>query len=450
MVSCTASDFIGQYVGQTAPKTRTQLDKALGKVLVIDEAHQLKEGYYASEAANELTQFLTAAENVGRIVVILVGYTDDIDELMAARPALSGLFTEEVIFENIGSHDCVSLLESKLAEQRVQASFLKDPSSEGYKQIIQSFDAARILPSWSNARNVQALAKRITSLHVSNLLENREPHIDRDNDALPDVSLETVLLCLREDLQTQNARSAATAADRGRAATITLTPPSNPAANAFRAESAFRDPPPQHVVHTHEHRERVGGTRVFQPVVGADPSTWNGERAPPSPLDTKQWRIEELTDSEAGDDEERLSVHEPVASGSEGDDESPCAKPPSREPGVSDATRSRLDAAQRTRKQDCDARDAEIAGLQDEARVFAHQMARRGGLGDDEMRRWKDVEDTMQRLRDEQAKEADVQRALGKWGPCEYGFDWYVEGSGWRCYGGSHFVSDDELMKWLD
>jgi AAA+ superfamily predicted ATPase len=34
---CSATDMIGQYVGQTGPKVQKLLEKAMGKVLFIDE-----------------------------------------------------------------------------------------------------------------------------------------------------------------------------------------------------------------------------------------------------------------------------------------------------------------------------------------------------------------------------------------------------------------------------
>jgi hypothetical protein len=42
-----------------------------------------------------------------------------------------------------------------------------------------------------------------------------------------------------------------------------------------------------------------------------------------------------------------------------------------------------------------------------------------------------------------------IQRALEKRGLCPVGFDWYQEGKGWSCYGGSHYVSNGTLGEWL-
>ena len=70
-------DFIEQYVGQSAPKTKKLLQANLGKVLFIDEAYSLlndERDPYGMEALTTLNLFLS--ENEGKIVVIFAGYKD--------------------------------------------------------------------------------------------------------------------------------------------------------------------------------------------------------------------------------------------------------------------------------------------------------------------------------------------------------------------------------------
>lgn len=164
VVECSASDFIGRFVGHTGPKTKAKLDEALGKVLFVDEAYRLAdEGGYTTEAVNELVYLLSTPEYVGKIVVILAGHTEHMDELMTARPTLSGLFPDEINFKNIPAPDCLTLLDRELEQKRTSAPFLKDTSSSGYIQLLRMVRALSLIPSWSNARDIKILAKDMSS-----------------------------------------------------------------------------------------------------------------------------------------------------------------------------------------------------------------------------------------------------------------------------------------------
>lgn len=67
VVECSATDLIGQYVGETGPKTIKQLERGLGKVLFIDEAYRLGEGSFAQEAINELVDTVTKPQFAGKL-----------------------------------------------------------------------------------------------------------------------------------------------------------------------------------------------------------------------------------------------------------------------------------------------------------------------------------------------------------------------------------------------
>jgi len=163
VIECSASDLIGQYVGQTGPKTKVQLEKALGKVLFIDEAYRLAEGQYSTEAVNELIYLLTTPRYEGKMIVILAGYTLDMNNLMTVRPGLSGLFPDEIVFQNIKPRECMILLDRELSQKQINPSFLKDTSNPDYLRLLRLIKMLSVFPSWSNARDIKTLAKQMSA-----------------------------------------------------------------------------------------------------------------------------------------------------------------------------------------------------------------------------------------------------------------------------------------------
>ncbi|KAK3374612.1 P-loop containing nucleoside triphosphate hydrolase protein [Podospora didyma] len=166
VVECTATDLIGQYIGQTAPKARRQLEQGLGKVLVIDDAPRLAHGtHFAPEAVDELVHFLSRPNHAGRIVVILAGDTDGMHLLMSKKLALSALFPEEVVFDNLPSEDCIALLlreiEHGFGLAIAEDHPLRDMTSESYLGAGKLFGLLGETTGWSNARDVKQLAKQV-------------------------------------------------------------------------------------------------------------------------------------------------------------------------------------------------------------------------------------------------------------------------------------------------
>lgn len=75
------TDFIADYLGQTANKTKRFLDKAKGGVLIIDEIYSLSSGNedhdsYAKEAIDTINQYLS--ENKKDILCIVIGYEKEV------------------------------------------------------------------------------------------------------------------------------------------------------------------------------------------------------------------------------------------------------------------------------------------------------------------------------------------------------------------------------------
>ncbi len=79
-------DLVGQYLGQTAHRTRKLLDDAMGGVLFLDEAYSLgnKElrDSFSKEAIDMLNQYLS--EQKGKFMFIIAGYEEDLDSCLFA------------------------------------------------------------------------------------------------------------------------------------------------------------------------------------------------------------------------------------------------------------------------------------------------------------------------------------------------------------------------------
>jgi hypothetical protein len=196
VVECSATDLMAQYVGQTAPKTQKQLEKCLGKVLFIDEAYRLIDGQYAAEALDELIQFLTHPSHVGKMVVILAGYTADMHLLMTIRPVLSGLFSEEIVFENLRLEDCIALLHRELEQNGIvtESDFLRDDKSSGYVKVKRLFNLMRVIPSWSNARDVKYLAKQMLGKFLESLGQETQETCTLSVDQVVACMIQTITL----------------------------------------------------------------------------------------------------------------------------------------------------------------------------------------------------------------------------------------------------------------
>ncbi|MGP3924901.1 MULTISPECIES: AAA family ATPase [unclassified Streptomyces] len=102
LVEAQRADLVGEFLGQTAVKANELIDSALGGVLFVDEAYSLSNtGYSKGDAyGDEALQVLLkrAEDNRDRLVVILAGYPEGMDRLLATNPGLSSRFTTRVDF----------------------------------------------------------------------------------------------------------------------------------------------------------------------------------------------------------------------------------------------------------------------------------------------------------------------------------------------------------------
>lgn len=84
------AEIFGQYVGETEQKAQTIFEKAKGGVLFIDEAYSCCSHSYGTDFITSLVRFMDA--NRDNTAVIIAGYPDKIDDVLAMNEGLSSRF----------------------------------------------------------------------------------------------------------------------------------------------------------------------------------------------------------------------------------------------------------------------------------------------------------------------------------------------------------------------
>lgn len=109
------SDFVGKYVGHTAPITRKLLESSLGKALFIDEAYTLvndDRDSFGKEALDQINLFLSQHPN--DIVIIMAGYKDQMEKLFQYQQGLQRRFLWKFECSGYTPEELVDILQIQL------------------------------------------------------------------------------------------------------------------------------------------------------------------------------------------------------------------------------------------------------------------------------------------------------------------------------------------------
>jgi stage V sporulation protein K len=110
--------LVGKYIGETAPKTKEAVKRAMG-VLFIDEAYLLTsntpEGDYVPEAVGTLVKEME--DNREDLAVIVAGYIQEMQDFIKSNPGLKSRFADYIHFEDYSPSEMLEIFRRMCEEE---------------------------------------------------------------------------------------------------------------------------------------------------------------------------------------------------------------------------------------------------------------------------------------------------------------------------------------------
>ena len=142
LVEVTRADLVGRYTGHTAPLTNSVIESALGGVLFIDEAYSLYRGEQDSFGLEAIDTLVKGMEDHrDELVVILAGYTREMETFLTANSGLASRFPNRIEFPD---YTAVELLQITQVLAKNKGYTLAEACAEpllGYYARWQESDA---------------------------------------------------------------------------------------------------------------------------------------------------------------------------------------------------------------------------------------------------------------------------------------------------------------------
>jgi len=153
-------DFCGRYIGETAPKTSSICRDAYGSVLFIDEAYTLYRGEdNPRDFGKEVLDTLIAEMENHRsdFVVIMAGYTDEMNQLMKGNAGLASRMPYVIEFPNFTREQLFAIYHSMIEGKFGYSDDLLPAVKAYFDSLPDAFLSSK---EFSNGRFVRNLFER--------------------------------------------------------------------------------------------------------------------------------------------------------------------------------------------------------------------------------------------------------------------------------------------------
>jgi Cdc6-like AAA superfamily ATPase len=170
LVETDRAGLVAGYVGQTAPLVTARFDEADEGVLLIDEAYALVRGGerdFGREAIDTIVKLIEDRRD--RIVVVMAGYPDEMDELINANPGLRSRFPKVIHFPDYTTDELLAIIDT-LGEK---GGYRLDPGARARARIW--LDGVPRDKGFGNGRTARNLFEHAVATQATRLVAVDEP-----------------------------------------------------------------------------------------------------------------------------------------------------------------------------------------------------------------------------------------------------------------------------------
>jgi len=195
LVHAMRDDLVGEYIGQTAPKTKAVLDRAMGGVLFIDEAYALYRGQDSKDYGQECIDILMQVMENERekLVVILAGYKDRMDNFFESNPGMSSRIAHHLDFAEYEVDELLAIGrlmldrssyylsgEAETVLREHLAMRMRQPRFANARSVRNDLEGARLRHAYRLAADPQRQWTKddLMRLEPSDILPARDTHED--------------------------------------------------------------------------------------------------------------------------------------------------------------------------------------------------------------------------------------------------------------------------------
>ncbi|MFF3540342.1 right-handed parallel beta-helix repeat-containing protein [Streptomyces platensis] len=174
LVEVSRVDLVGEHIGSTAIRTQEAFDRARGGVLFIDEAYALSPEDsgrdFGKEAIDTLVKLME--DHREAVVVIVAGYTAEMERFLAVNPGVASRFSRTITFGDYAPEELLRIVEQQGEEHEYH---LAEGAGEA---LLKYFTALPKGPSFGNGRTARQTFEAMVERHAGRVAQLTDPSTD--------------------------------------------------------------------------------------------------------------------------------------------------------------------------------------------------------------------------------------------------------------------------------